>query len=58
VAETMDWHDWHSPYADDASALSRRLRIVQRHIGDWLDQRPESSAGKSLTRRRPSRMVD
>jgi hypothetical protein len=42
VTETTDWHDWHSPYADGASALSRRLRLVQRHIGDWLDQRPES----------------
>ncbi|MEW2477347.1 SAM-dependent methyltransferase [Micromonospora gifhornensis] len=41
MAETTDWHDWHSPYADDTSALSRRLRIVQRHIDDWLDQRPE-----------------
>jgi hypothetical protein len=38
-----DWHEWHSPYGDDTSALSRRLRLVQRHIGDWLDERPESS---------------
>jgi hypothetical protein len=43
VTATTDWHDWHSPYADDTSALSRRLRLVQRHIGDWLDERPESS---------------
>jgi hypothetical protein len=38
-----DWHDWHTPYTDDTSALSRRLRLVQRHIGDWLNERPESS---------------
>lgn len=43
MSETKDWHDWHSPYADDTSALSRRLRLVQRHIGDWLDERSESS---------------
>ena len=43
MTETTDWQDWHSPYADDTSALSRRLRLVQRHIDDWLDQRPESS---------------
>ena len=43
MTATTDWHDWHSPYADDTSALSRRLRLVQRHIGDWLDERPESS---------------
>jgi hypothetical protein len=36
-----DWHDWHTPYTDDT--LSRRLRLVQRHIGDWLNERPESS---------------
>jgi hypothetical protein len=43
VSEVRDWHGWHSPYDDDASVLSRRLRLVQRHIDDWLDQRPESS---------------
>jgi hypothetical protein len=43
VTEATDWHDWHSPYADDTSALSRRLRLVQRHIDGWLDERPESS---------------
>jgi hypothetical protein len=35
-----DWHNWHTPYTDDTSALSRRLRIVQSHIADWLDERP------------------
>jgi hypothetical protein len=43
VTKTTDWHDWHSPYADDASALSRRLRLVQRLIDDWLDERQEPS---------------
>ncbi|GAA2386146.1 hypothetical protein Cme02nite_67060 [Catellatospora methionotrophica] len=36
-----DWYDWHQPYADPASPLSRRMRLVQRHIVDWLDERPE-----------------
>lgn len=43
MTETKDWHDWHSPYADETSALSQRLRLVQRHISDWLDERPESA---------------
>ena len=42
MTETKDWHGWHSPYADDTSALSRRLRLVRRHIDEWLDERPES----------------
>lgn len=42
VAETKDWYDWHSPYADEMSALARRLRLVQRYVDDWLDQRSES----------------
>jgi hypothetical protein len=33
-----DWHEWHSAYADPASALSRRLRAIQGLIGDWLDR--------------------
>lgn len=32
-----DWRAWHAPYADEASPLSRRLRIVQAHISAWLD---------------------
>lgn len=43
VTGATDWRDWHAPYRDDTSALSRRLRLVRRHIGDWLDERPESS---------------
>jgi hypothetical protein len=37
----MDWQAWHSPYADPASPLSRRLRLIQQHLGTWLDERPE-----------------
>lgn len=36
-----DWVRWHDPYGDPSSALSRRLRIVQGHVADWLDGRPE-----------------
>ena len=35
------WVRWHDAYGDPGSALSRRLRIVQGHIEDWLDSRPE-----------------
>lgn len=34
----MDWHSWHDEYADRASPLSRRLRIVQDHIAAFLDE--------------------
>ena len=37
---TQDWLAWHEPYADEASPLSRRLRIIQTHIGAWLDAHP------------------
>ncbi|MEU1748454.1 class I SAM-dependent methyltransferase family protein [Micromonospora arida] len=33
------WQVWHEPYADEASPLSRRLRLAQQHIAAWLDQR-------------------
>lgn len=32
-----DWQRWHAPYADPASPLSRRLRVVQAAIAAWLD---------------------
>ena len=32
-----DWQAWHEDYADPSSALSRRLGVVQGHIGRWLD---------------------
>ena len=42
MGTSTDWHRWHDRYADSTSALSRRLSIVQRHISDVLDTRPES----------------
>ncbi len=38
-----DWHAWHEPYADESSPLSRRLRLVQRHIACWLDDRDDEA---------------
>jgi SAM-dependent methyltransferase len=32
------WESWHGAYADPESALSRRLRIVQDQIAEWLDR--------------------
>ncbi len=32
-----DWQEWHRPYDDPDSALSRRLRVVQGHLARWLD---------------------
>lgn len=40
---TKDWHQWHAPYADSESPLSRRLRLIQQHIGSWLDERSDPS---------------
>ncbi|WP_202879349.1 GNAT family N-acetyltransferase [Nocardioides cynanchi] len=37
-AVATDWVDWHAPYADPASALSRRLAIVQSHVVRVLDE--------------------
>ncbi|HEY6745846.1 MAG TPA: class I SAM-dependent methyltransferase family protein [Mycobacteriales bacterium] len=37
-----EWVRWHEAYGDPGSALSRRLRIVQGHLADWLDGRPEA----------------
>jgi hypothetical protein len=45
VTAGKDWQAWHEPYADETSPLSRRLRLVQRHIASWLDDRP----GEALT---------
>src|SRR4029450_3732330 len=45
---TTDWNAWHAAYADQESALSRRLRIVQSRIRDWLDataERPVTVGG-------------
>lgn len=38
---TQDWYDWHGPYADPASPLSRRLALVRQHVGQWLDERTD-----------------
>lgn len=35
-----DWVAWHQPYDDPESSLSRRRRVVQRHVRDWLDVLP------------------
>lgn len=40
-----DWRAWHEPYQDEASPLSRRLRIIQSCMDAWLDER----AGEALT---------
>lgn len=36
-----DWLAWHEQYQHPNSSLSRRLRLVQQHLHDWLDDRPE-----------------
>lgn len=41
MTSATHWQRWHQPYDDPHSLLSRRLRIVQGHIGDWLDERHE-----------------
>ncbi|MEU8007766.1 SAM-dependent methyltransferase [Catellatospora sp. NPDC049111] len=41
MSADKDWYDWHGPYADPGSPLSRRLRLVQVHVDRWLDERPE-----------------
>lgn len=43
MTASTDWHEWHLPYGDRGSPLSRRLRLIQQHISDWLDERPEST---------------
>ncbi|MEP6629553.1 MAG: class I SAM-dependent methyltransferase [Lapillicoccus sp.] len=32
------WQTWHDAYADPGSSLSRRIRIVQGFVRDWLDE--------------------
>jgi hypothetical protein len=38
-----DWYQWHAPYTDHDSPLSRRLRLIQQHIDSWLDDRSDPS---------------
>lgn len=40
-----DWIEWHRDYEDPASALSWRLRTVQRQIRDTLDTAPAGPIG-------------
>jgi hypothetical protein len=35
-----DWFEWHQPYDDSASPLAGRLRVVQRHVVEFLDAAP------------------
>jgi 8-oxo-dGTP pyrophosphatase MutT (NUDIX family) len=37
---TTDWVDWHGPYADPASTLSRRLVTVQAQLRRVIDETP------------------
>ncbi len=39
---TTHWQRWHEPYDDPTSLLSRRLRMVQWYIGEWLDSRADA----------------
>jgi hypothetical protein len=39
---TTDWVQWHEPYADPESSLSRRRAVVQRHVDAWLAALPGS----------------
>ncbi|MEJ7755344.1 MAG: hypothetical protein WKF83_02510 [Nocardioidaceae bacterium] len=38
MSPKTDWNAWHEDYEDPSSLLSERLRVVQRHIDDWLDE--------------------
>ena len=37
-----NWPAWHNAYDDERSPLSRRLRVVQRQIAEWMDERPQA----------------
>jgi hypothetical protein len=37
MTTTTDWNRWHDPYEQPGSNLARRLRVIQGHIGDWMD---------------------
>ena len=39
--DSTDWLEWHTPYEDETSELSGRLRSVQRGIRAHLDARPD-----------------
>jgi hypothetical protein len=35
------WQNWHTAYENPHSSLSRRLAVVQRRLGEAIDQAPE-----------------
>ena len=37
MSPETDWVDWHRAYERPDSSLLRRMRVVQQHIGTWLD---------------------
>jgi len=37
---SRDWWEWHQQMDDPASALSRRLSVVQEHLKQELDRCP------------------
>lgn len=41
--EKKDWFEWHAPYDDPASALSRRLAIIKEHIRKNLPRNPDGT---------------
>jgi hypothetical protein len=41
AAGGTDWRAWHDPYDDPGSPLSQRLTLIQKHIRDWLNGRPD-----------------
>jgi hypothetical protein len=40
VRMTTDWREWHTPYADPTSSLSRRLAVVQESLAAALYRAP------------------
>jgi hypothetical protein len=40
VTEKLDWAAWHRDYDDPSSRLAARLRVVQRHLRQAIDERP------------------
>lgn len=46
---STDWQAWHAEYADPSSPLSRRRRVVQRHVRSWLDDLPGGETGRVVS---------
>lgn len=36
MTSLTDWDQWHRPYDDPDSSLSRRLRVIQELVDEWL----------------------